>query len=169
MLKRLTGVDLLDDLSVFFRALERARSTASRSARTASRRCSADPATTFLVVTSPEREPVEEAIFFHGKLRDARDAVRRPRRQPRAPARRRPRARPTSRRSTAALGGDAKLAGKVARAYAEERALAERDAAAIERLRAETGEQDPVSSRSSTGDVHDVDGLVAIHAHLFAD
>ena len=31
----------------------------------------ADPATTFLIVTSPERDPVEEAIFFRGKLRDA--------------------------------------------------------------------------------------------------
>ena len=29
-----------------------------------------DPATTFLIVTSPEREPVEEAIFFRGKLAD---------------------------------------------------------------------------------------------------
>ena len=28
-----------------------------------------DPDTTFLLVTSPEREPVEEAIFFHGRLR----------------------------------------------------------------------------------------------------
>ena len=32
----------------------------------------ADPATTFLVVTSPEREPVEEAIYFRGKLREAK-------------------------------------------------------------------------------------------------
>jgi hypothetical protein len=36
--------------------------------------------------------------------------------------------RPGRRRASAALGGDAKLAAKVARAYAEERALAERDA-----------------------------------------
>ena len=28
----------------------------------------ADDATTFLIVTSPEREPVAEAIFFRGKL-----------------------------------------------------------------------------------------------------
>ena len=43
---------------------------------------------------------------------------------------------------TAALG-DAKLAAKVARAYAEERALAERDAAAIEHLCRETGDERP--------------------------
>ena len=30
-----------------------------------------DPATTFLIVTSPQHDPVEEAIFFHRKLREA--------------------------------------------------------------------------------------------------
>ena len=65
----------------------------------------------------------------------------------------------------AALG--ASLAGMVGRAYAEERALAERDAAAIERLRAETGDAAPVLVPQLAGDVHDIDGLVAIHAHLF--
>ena len=30
----------------------------------------ADPATTFLIVTSPRREPVEEAVFFAGRLAD---------------------------------------------------------------------------------------------------
>ena len=68
---------------------------------------------------------------------------------------------------TVALG-DARLAGKVARAYAEERVLAERDAAAIAHLRNETGERDPVLVPQLDGDVHDVDGLVAIHRHLFA-
>ena len=69
---------------------------------------------------------------------------------------------------TAALG-DAKLATKVARAYAEERTLAERDYAALEHLRRETGESDPIVIPQLDGDVHDVDGLVAIHRHLFAD
>src|SRR5215218_790118 len=70
VLRRLTGVDLLDDLSVFFRALgglieglkERAAGVKA---------LLADPATTFLIITSPERDPVEEAIFFRGKLREA--------------------------------------------------------------------------------------------------
>jgi anion-transporting ArsA/GET3 family ATPase len=165
VLRRLTGVDLLDDLSVFFRALgglidgfkERAEGVKA---------LLGDPATTFLIVSSPEREPVEEAIFFRGKLADHgmpfgglvvnrvhaldgevgvdadADALE------------------------AALG--ARLAAKVARAYAEERALAVRDAAAIERLRAETGDPDPVVVPQLAGDVHDIDGLVAVHAHLFA-
>ncbi len=70
VLSRLTGVDLLDDLSVFFRALgglvdgfrERAEGVKA---------LLQDPATTFLVVTSPERESVEEAIFFRRKLRES--------------------------------------------------------------------------------------------------
>ena len=96
VLSRLTGVDLLDDLSVFFRALGglvdgfRERAEGVKALLT-------DPATTFLVVTSPERESVEEAIFFRRKLRESRDAVRRPDRQPRARARRRPRAAPVTR------------------------------------------------------------------------
>jgi anion-transporting ArsA/GET3 family ATPase len=162
VLRRLTGVDLLDDLAVFFRALgglidgfrERAEGVKA---------LLADPATTFLIVSSPEREPVEEAIFFRGKLADhelpfgglvvnrvhALDGG--------ADA------------DLAALPGSLgpRLAGKVARAYAEERALAERDAAAIERLAAECGDPAPVVVPQLPGDVHDIDGLVAVHAHLF--
>jgi anion-transporting ArsA/GET3 family ATPase len=163
VLRRLTGVDLLDDLSVFFRSLsglidgfkERAEGVKA---------LLGDPATTFLIVSSPEREAVEEAIFFHGKLAEhgmpfgglvinrvhaldgaAGDA--------------------DAAALEAALG--AGLAGKVGRAYAEEQALAERDAAAIERLCAETGDASPVLVPQLAGDVHDIDGLVAIHAHLF--
>jgi anion-transporting ArsA/GET3 family ATPase len=165
VLRRLTGVDLLDDLSVFFRALgglidgfkERAEGVKA---------LLGDPATTFLIVSSPEREPVEEAVFFRGKLAehgmpfgglvvnrvhllngDAAGADGHPA------------------ALEAALG--ARLAGKVVRAYAEERALAERDAAAIDRLRAETGDERPFVVPQLAGDVHDIDGLVLVHAHLF--
>ena len=46
--------------------------------------------------------------------------------------------------------------------------LAARDAAAIERLRAAVGDDDPILVPQLAGDVHDVDGLVAVHRHLFA-
>ena len=70
LMERLTGIDLLHDLSVFFRALggmidgftERARRVGA---------LLEDPATTFLIVTAPRHDPVEEAIFFHRKLADA--------------------------------------------------------------------------------------------------
>ena len=161
VLRRLTGVDLLDDLSVFFRALgglvdgfkERAEGVKA---------LLSDPATTFLIVTSPEREPVEEAIFFRGKLADhgmpfGGLVVNR-----------------VNLLDGGAVDDDAleaavgtRLAAKVDRAYAEARALAERDAAAIARLRAETGDDAPVLVPQLPGDVHDIDGLVAVHAHLF--
>ena len=163
VLRRLTGVDLLEDLGVFFRALgglidgfkERAQAVKA---------LLGDPATTFLIVSSPEREPVEEAIFFRRKLADhgmpfgglvvnrvhTLDGEGDP--------------------QGAALADvlGAALAAKVEAAYAEERALADRDAAAIERLRAETGDPDPVVVPQLAGDVHDIDGLVAVHRHLFA-
>src|SRR3954449_1107890 len=70
ILQRVTGVDLLRDLSVFFRSLggmidgftERARRVGA---------LLEDPATTFLIITAPRHDPVEEAIFFHRKLRAA--------------------------------------------------------------------------------------------------
>src|SRR3954452_16950435 len=70
LLQRVTAVDLLRDLSVFFRSLggmidgftERARRVGA---------LLEDPATTFLIVTAPRHDPAEEAMFFHRKLRAA--------------------------------------------------------------------------------------------------
>jgi len=163
VLRRLTGVDLLDDLSVFFRALgglidgfrERAEGVKA---------LLDDEATAFLIITSPEREPVEEAIFFHGKL--AESAMRFQGlivNRVHALAGVEEDADPDALHE--ALGDS--LAAKVALAYAEEQALARRDAAAIERLRAATGDDDPVVIPQLDGDVHDIDGLVAVHGHLF--
>src|SRR6201994_2518871 len=70
ILRRVTGVDLLDDLSVFFRSLGGMIDGFSERARRVGALLE-DPATTFLIVTAPRHDPVEEAIFFHRKLRDA--------------------------------------------------------------------------------------------------
>jgi anion-transporting ArsA/GET3 family ATPase len=67
---RVTGVDMLGELSRFFRALtgvidgfgERTRSVAALLRA---------PHTTFLIVTSPEGEPAREAQFVAGRLRAA--------------------------------------------------------------------------------------------------
>jgi anion-transporting ArsA/GET3 family ATPase len=166
VLRRVTGVDLLDDLSVFFRALgglvdgfrERAAAVGA---------LLADPATTFLVVTSPEREPVEEAIFFRGELRRAGmpfGGLLVNRVQPPGPE-----------VDPAALEGEltaplgARLAAKVAAAAADARVLAERDAAALERLRREVGGPEPVLVPLLEGDVHDVPGLERVARHLFGE
>ncbi|MDX6684862.1 MAG: hypothetical protein QOF86_990, partial [Baekduia sp.] len=123
VLRRVTGVDLMEDLSVFFSALSgvldgfRERAAGVKELLT-------DPATTFLIVTSPEREPVDEAIFFHGKLLEARMdfgglVVNRVHPLDGGPAQ-------ADLPALEKALGDPVLAGKVAKAYAEERALGER-------------------------------------------
>src|SRR3954469_20536869 len=70
VLQRVTGVDLLRDLSAFFRALGGMIDGFSERARRVGALLE-DPATMFLIVTAPRHDPVYEAIFFHRKLRDA--------------------------------------------------------------------------------------------------
>jgi anion-transporting ArsA/GET3 family ATPase len=164
ILKRLTGVDLLDDVSALFRALG-GLIDGFREIAAAVKALLADPATTFLIVTSPEREPAAEAVFFHGKLREAgmpfgglivnRAAIADP-----------------------ALGdvvavraglrdelGDA-LAGKVAQSVADHQLLAARDAESIERLKIALDEPDPIVVPRLDGHVQDVEGLLALYRHL---
>jgi anion-transporting ArsA/GET3 family ATPase len=169
VLRRVTGVDLMEDLSVFFGALSGVLD-GFRERAAGVKELLADPATTFLIVTSPERDPVEEAIFFRGKLREAGmpfGGLIVNRVHPLAGGE------VTSdevdlETLTAELDGDAALARKVARTLGEFRVLAHRDAAALERLAGELGEDDPILIPHLDGDVHDVDGLVAVHRHLFA-
>lgn len=169
VLRKVTGVDLLQDLSVFFRALG-GLLDGFRERAAGVKALLADPATTFLIVTSPEREPLEEAIFFHGKLAEAGMPfggliVNRvnagagagvEEEDPDAAA--------------AALTGRGvtdKLRAKVAETLREAQHLAARDRAALARLRTELDEPHPVVVPLLEGDVHDVDGLAAVHAHLF--
>jgi anion-transporting ArsA/GET3 family ATPase len=162
VLQRVTGVDLLRDLSVFFRTLggmidgftERARRVGA---------LLEDPATTFLIVTAPRHDPVEEAIFFHRKLREAGmpfgglvvNRVHQPPADGHAvPA------------SVAAHLGPA-LAERVAAATRELSALAARDAANVRRLRDELGAPPTIVVPELEDDVHDVEGLALVRSHLF--
>jgi anion-transporting ArsA/GET3 family ATPase len=167
VLRRVTGVDLMDDLRVFFTALSGVLD-GFRERATGVKALLADRATTFFIVTSPEREPVEEAIFFRGKLREAAmpfGGLVVNRVHPLAPGE----DDGDEAALTAALGGDAALARKAARTLRELRVLAVRDAAALERLVAAIGDEDPIVVPQLDGDVHDVDGLVLVHRHLFAE
>jgi anion-transporting ArsA/GET3 family ATPase len=157
-LRRVTGLDLLEDLSVFFRSLSGLIDGFRRRASGVKALLS-DPATTFLVVTSPEREPVEEALFFHGRLRDAGMPfggliVNRVHAEPQADA--------TGLED--ALG--ARLAGKVAETLRDLHVLARRDAEAIERLQRELGVEDPVLVPLLDRDVYDLEGLDLLRRHL---
>jgi anion-transporting ArsA/GET3 family ATPase len=165
-LRRVTGVDLLGDLSAFFGVLggvmdgftERANAVA---------RLLADPATTFLIVSSPEPTPVEEAIFFRRRLAEAGMpfgglVVNRVRML----ARRRPTIRASA--LAADFGGDGELAARSVRALEDLRALARRDAASMRHLKAEVNDQNPILVPQLGRDVSDVAGLVAVQRFLFA-
>jgi anion-transporting ArsA/GET3 family ATPase len=166
VLRRVTGVDLLEDLSVFFRVLG-GLIDGFRERASGVKQLLADEATTFLIVTSPEREPVDEAIFFRGKLDEAGmpfgglivnrvqlDLVE-----------------GDPDEAAAALDGDLpdELKAKVAETLRELQALAARDRASLTRLMEELDESDPIVIPLLEGDVHDVDGLALVHLHLFAD
>jgi anion-transporting ArsA/GET3 family ATPase len=165
ILKKLTGVNLLDDVSILFRAMG-GLIDGFRERATAVKALLADPATTFLIVASPEREPVAEAIFFRQKLREARmpfgglivnrvallgddehadpDAI--------------------GEQLRGALG-DA-LAAKVADSARDLQLLAARHAESVERLTTALDEPDPIVVPRLDGEVQDIDGLLALYRHL---
>jgi anion-transporting ArsA/GET3 family ATPase len=163
LLRRVTGVDLLNDLSVFFRALSGMIDGFVARAERVSALLS-DPGTTFLIVTSPQHDPVEEAIFFHRKLREAQMpfgglVVNRMHMAPELDGN-------VPGALAAELG--AALGGRVATAARELAALAARDAANVEHLRARLGDPPLVIVPERQDDVHDVDGLAYVRAHLWA-
>ena len=80
VLKRITGVDLLQDLSEFFQAISGMVGGFRERARRVNELL-ADPQSMFLVVCGPQGEPIAEAVYFHRKLVEAGAAVRRRDRQ----------------------------------------------------------------------------------------
>jgi anion-transporting ArsA/GET3 family ATPase len=163
---RVTGVDMLADLSSFFRALsgvidgfgERTRGVAA---------LLRDPSTTFVIVTSPEREPAREAVFLADRLA----------------------ARSMSRgglivnrvhfdgldghsvEQVQALLAPALGSGLAARAAAnlgDFDVLVQRDRDTIARLSRELDEPDPVLVPHLDGDIHDLAGLAFVADHLLS-
>lgn len=160
ILQRVTGVDLLRDLSTFFRALGGMIDGFTERARRVGALLS-DPGTTFLIVTAPRHDPVEEAIFFHRKLREAGMpfggvVVNRVHQPPEdeLPA------------AVAAELGPA-LAERVSVATSELAALAARDAANVEQLRSRLGDPPMILVPELDDDVHDLEGLARVRSHLF--
>ncbi|HEY7075169.1 MAG TPA: ArsA-related P-loop ATPase [Solirubrobacteraceae bacterium] len=159
LLQRVTGVDLLHDLSVFFRALggmvdgftERARRVGA---------LLEDPATTFLIVTSPRHDPVQEAIYFHRKLREAGMPFGG------VVVNRMHEAAPPGAELPEELGGG--LAQRVLTSARELAALAEREEANVAHLRAELGDPPAFVVPELEDDVHDLEGLELMGDYLFA-
>jgi anion-transporting ArsA/GET3 family ATPase len=168
LLRRVTGAELLSDLSDFFRLLGGLLGGFRERAEQVEALLRA-PGTTFLLVTSPEREPIEEAIFFQRRLDAARmtlggaivNRVHADELAGEDPA-----------DAPALLEREAGLSPALARSvaaiFADEHALARRDAANVARLAERLGPDVPLLHVPLLdGDVHDVGGLVRLHDELF--
>src|SRR5436190_2197424 len=71
VLKRVTGIDLLRDLSEFFASFGDMASGIGERAERVGELLGARE-TTFLLVTSPQRDAIDEAVFFRRRLRESR-------------------------------------------------------------------------------------------------
>jgi anion-transporting ArsA/GET3 family ATPase len=161
---RVTGVDMLGDLSLFFRSLtgviddfgERTRGVAA---------LLRDRETSFVIVTSPEPEPAREAVFLGDKLAAAgmaHDATI------------------VNRVHDDGLDGhsveDVKallaselgdgLAARVAHNLADFDILVQRDRATVKRLSRELHEPHPLLVPHLDQDVQDLAGLARVASHL---
>jgi anion-transporting ArsA/GET3 family ATPase len=168
LLGRVTGADLLRDLSEFLRLLS-GLVGGFRERAAAVDALLRDPATSFLLVTSPEREPIDEALAFRARLEQARmalgGAIVNRVHTDELGAREAGDVEPLL---VAAAGLSAAVAKQVAAAFADEHALTRRDAANVAQLAGALGPGVPLLQVPQLDeDLHDAAGLVALHAHLF--
>ena len=123
----------------------------------------ADRRTAFFVVTSPERDSIDEAIFFHRRLREGGlpfggVIVNRMHEE----------VDPTLGAAdvTGLVGQE--LGRKVARTFEDYRRLAERDRAHVALLERELDGEPMIVVPYLDDDVHDIDGLERVNERLFA-
>jgi anion-transporting ArsA/GET3 family ATPase len=167
ILKRITGVEVLEDISEFFQAFSGMVGGFRERARRVNELL-ADRRTSFVVVCGPQGEPIEEAVYFHRKLVEAKlpfggvvvnkvhpdaalsgeDAE-------------------VESRLTDALG-DGELVARVISNRDDYRALADRDKRNIARLTAEMRARLVIEVPYLDEDVHDLSGLMEINRYLFA-
>ena len=170
ILRRVTGVDLLRDLGTFFGVLgDMVEGFNQRAAEVGA--LLRDPATTFLLVTSPEHQPVAEALAFAAELEGAA--------MPRG-------ALIVNRIALDEIGARADaiddewraglrarlgepLAERVLETVADHDGLVRRDRRSVRMLAATLGEPAPILVPEFEHDVHDVAGLVLVARHLFDD
>lgn len=159
VLQRVTGVDLLRDLSEFFQSF----GDMSEGFRVRAERVNdllASDAATFVLVASPRLDAIDDAIFFHDQLNargmpfggavvnrfhDMREGGKAD--------------------LESLLGAD--LAAKVEANFADYRVLAKRDRANLRRLTKRLDGEPVVVVPELDGDVHDLDGLAAMVRHLY--
>ena len=168
VLKRIVGFDLLADLAEFFNAFSGMVDGFQARAKRVNKLL-ADPGTCFLVVCGPQGEPIDEAVYFHRKLVEAKlpfggvivNKVHYPAEELRGDGDDLPAA-------LAEKLGDEDLARRVAANFSDYQALAERDARNIERLASELRTSGVIRVPYLDEDVHDLAGLAEINRYLFA-
>jgi anion-transporting ArsA/GET3 family ATPase len=157
-LRRVTGVDVTTDLATFFALLGGMTDSFGTRARHVDVLLHAQT-TGFLLVTSPEAGPTDDAIKFRATLADGRlpfsgAVVNRV--HP-----------PVTLTDSPLPDVDPALAQKLAKTLAEYGVLAARDAANVTRLRAALGDAPLLLVPEFEDDLNDVHGLVRIHRELF--
>jgi anion-transporting ArsA/GET3 family ATPase len=161
VLQRVTGIDLLRDLSDFFSSF----GDMSEGFRVRAERVNellGSDAATFVLIASPRHDAIDDAIFFHDQLHrrgmpfggaivnryhDLRGAGK---------------AGPDL---TKQLGAD--LAARVEANFADYKALAGRDRANLKRLTSRLDGEPVIVIPELDGDVHDLDGLRSMAEHLY--
>ena len=160
VLKRLTGVDFLKDLSDFFASFgDMAEGFRDRSK--AVKALLADDRTTFLLVTSPAHEAIEEAKFFRDRLDESdmpfggvvvnRMHVEAEVDDPAVPD-----------------GLDPELERKLVENFEDFHALSVRDRENVAELTMDVGDRPVIVVPYLDEDVHDLAGLEAMNGYLFA-
>ena len=165
-LRRVTGVDLVSDLGTFFQLLGDMTSDFSARAAQVEQLLRA-PTTAFLLVTSAEREPIDEAIWFHRTLQDgglpfAGVVVNRVHHDLLSGNE------PEDVRAELDRSLPPELAERVAENFHDYHVLARRDERNIARLAEALTDEPLLLVPQLDGDVHDLDGLLRMHRYLFA-
>ena len=167
VLKRITGLDLLEELSEFFQAMSGMVSGFQERAKRVNELLANDQ-TSFLVVCGPQGEPISEAVYFHRKLVEANlpfggVIVNRVHYEGEIPA-------PGESlvEDLTDVLGDEDFASRVADNFADYRALAERDRRNVARLTKEMRARAVIQVPYLDHDVHDLKGLIELNRYLFA-
>jgi anion-transporting ArsA/GET3 family ATPase len=165
VLRRLTGIDLLEDLTEFFTAtggmIGGFRERAERV-----NELLGDEGTTFLIVCGPAGPPIEEAVYLHEKLTEGElpfGGVVVNRVHPEASE---PPAELESK--LAAALGDESLAARTRASHADRMRLADRDARNIAGLAEKLGEGAMITVPEQSEEINDLAGLLGLDPYLFA-
>jgi anion-transporting ArsA/GET3 family ATPase len=180
VLKRITGIDLLQDLSEFFQSFgDMATGFRERAQRVNELLSHRD--TTFVLVTAPQRDAIDDAVFFWRRLTEAdlpfggvimnkihHDYLRwADEAQGMDSSSALDQLSGELERSLNGSRDAAELAAKVYENFQRYRALAERDRQNIAQLTRRLRESRVIEVPYLDEDVHDIDGLAEINRHLF--